>query len=327
MLLEKINKKLEKDIKNLKLPQAIRLVIIFLKPFYYNKDEKELYSKITFKANSSLSFQKSDVHLVEFIQENDDIYVEMTLNFLSIFGSQSPMPSSYSEMVLRSYEQDRILYDFLNLFNHHLQRFIYPIWEKHRYYIQYKQDLSDSFSKYLLSFLGLGNISLKSDTKLNIPKLLCYSGLLSMRFQSAQSLKTILSHYLSHKDIEIIEFIPQKYIIPLEQNSKIGMNNSTLGDNFLIGEYVIGRNNKFKILLKNTKFDDLKAYSLLGDKLTELKELISFILHEPLSFELSLEIKKDEKKEYILANEEFFLGVNSWIGLNNFDEEIKVVDC
>lgn len=326
MLLEKINDKLNKTIKNIKLAQVIRIAIVFLKPFYSNETEKNLYNNLIFKANPSLSFQKSDVSNIEFKEIDKKIVVEITLNFLSIFGSQSPMPSNYSEMVLRSYESDKILYDFLNLFNHHLQRFIYPIWEKHRYYVQYQKDLSDTFSKYILSFLGLRMNFIDKKSKINLSKLLCYSGLLNMRFQSANNIKSILRHYLSHNDLEIFEFIPQKYNIPMWQKAKLGLENSKLGEDFLIGNYVVGRNNKFKILLNNSKFEDLIAYSIFGEKIYELEELINFMVQEPLSYDLVLQIKKDEKKEFILKEESnFYLGINCWIGQNTMDEEILMI--
>lgn len=326
MLLDKVNDKLNKTIKNVKLSQAIRIVIVFLKSFYPGETEKDLYNNLIFKANPSLSFQKSDVSNIEFKEIDKKVVVEITLNFLSIFGSQSPMPSNYSEMVLRSYESDRILYDFLNLFNHHLQRFVYPIWEKHRYYVQYQKDLKDTFSRYILSFLGLRMNFLDKESKIDLTKLLSYAGLLNLRFQSANNLKSILKHYLSHKDLEIIEFIPEKYNIPSYQNIALGLENSELGENFLIGEYVVGKNNKFEILLNNSKFEDFIDYSILGQKINDLKELMNFILQEPLNYDLVLQIKKEDKKEFILENEsDFYLGVSCWIGENINDEKITMI--
>lgn len=326
MLLDKVNDKLNKTIKNVKLSQVIRIVIVFLKSFYPGETEKDLYNNLIFKANPSLSFQKSDVSNIEFKEIDKKVVVEITLNFLSIFGSQSPMPSNYSEMVLRSYESDRILYDFLNLFNHHLQRFVYPIWEKHRYYVQYQKDLKDTFSRYILSFLGLRMNFLDKESKIDLTKLLSYAGLLNLRFQSANNLKSILKHYLSHKDLEIIEFIPEKYNIPSYQNIALGLENSELGENFLIGEYVVGKNNKFEILLNNSKFEDFIDYSILGQKINDLKELMNFILQEPLNYDLVLQIKKEDKKEFILENESnFYLGVSCWIGENINDEKITMI--
>jgi len=237
------------------------------------------------------------------------------------------LPSHYSEMVLYSIDSDKILHDFLNLFNHRLQRFVYPIWEKHRYYIQYKDDLKDRFSKYILSFLGLYSQTNSSSVNLNLKKLIPYIGILSMKHKSAGTLKSILRHYLSHSDIEINQCIPSKYNIPKWQQCSLGEANMSLGGDFLIGESIVSKNSKFQVLLKNVKSEDLIKYSIRGNKMAELNELIAFSLNEPLEYEVCLEIKKEEKELFILnENDDRFLGINSWIGNSSTDEQIIMVD-
>lgn len=325
MQLEKINKDLENLIKKIPLPQAIRITCIYLRDFYPKEDFEKLYERIIFKSNPSLSFQKSEINNIEFISDNDEVKVEITLNFLGIFGSSSPLPSHYSERVLSSLENDKILYDFLNLFNHHLQRFVFPIWKKHRYYVKYKKDLNDGFSKYLLSILGFHSTK-QINSSLNLQKLIPYIGILSMKYKSAGTLKAILRHYLAHNNIEIIQCIPSKYIIPAWQLSSLGNDNISLGSDFLIGETVVSKNSKFRILLKDIKSKDIIKYSSLGDKLSQIKNLISFCLKEPLEYEVCLEIKKEEKTQFkIDEKEEKYLGINCWIGESNFDEEITMI--
>ncbi len=326
MQLAKINNRISTSVSKYILPQAIRVTIIYLKMFYPKESVENLYKKIVFKANPSLTFQKSEIKSIEFVEVNKNVKVEITLNFLGIFGSSSPLPSHYSELVLDSFETDKILYDFLNLFNHHLQRFIYPIWEKHRYYVQYRSDLRDKFSKYVLSFLGLHSNTIENNSSLNFLKLLPYVGILSMKHKSAGTLKSILRHYLSHDDIEILQCIPDKYKIPSWQYSSLGLENNSLGTNFLIGESVISKNAKFRVLLKNVDTDDLIKYSILGKKMKELDDLISFSLKEPLKYEVCLEIKEDKKTQFKLAeNSKNFLGINCWIGEAMGDEQILMV--
>lgn len=324
MQLEIINNELNESIKKTSLPQAIRVTCINLKKFYPMYSFETLYKKIRFKSNVSLSFQKSEIDKIEFIEEEKEVIAEITLNFLGIFGSSSPLPSHYSEMVLNSIDEDFVLHDFLNLFNHHLQRFVYPIWEKHRYYIQYKKDLSDKFSKYILSFLGL-HFEKDSNSKLNLQKLIPCIGILSMKHKSSGTLKSILRHYLSHDEIDIVQCISAKYKIPSWQQSSLGSSNITLGGDFLIGESIISKNLKFRILLKNVKSDEIIKYSILGEKMTQISDIISFSLNEPLEYEVCLEVKKEEKNPFILnSNEKNYLGINCWIGNSAFDEQIII---
>ncbi|AXX92435.1 type VI secretion system baseplate subunit TssG [Malaciobacter molluscorum LMG 25693] len=324
MNINSINSLLNENISKYTLPQIIRVICGYLKEHYINKTSLEVYEYIRFKSNPSLSFQKSEIAKVEFVEEKN-LKVEVTLNFLSIFGSASPMPSHYSEMVLDSLDNDKVLYDFLNLFNHHLQKFVYPIWQNYRYYIQYQNDLSDRFSKYVFSFLGLYSNRIENNSSLNLKKLLPYIGILCMKHKSSGTLKSILRHYLDHKNLEIIQCVKDKYEIPSWQQSKLGENNCGLNSSFLIGEFVESRNAKFQILLKNVKNYQLVEYSILGKKMKELKELISFSLNEPLKHEICFEIKKEEKTCLNLENNKNqFLGINTWIGQSFYDEKIII---
>ncbi len=57
-------------------------------------------------------FKKTEIANIVFIELLGEVKVEITLNFLGIFGSSSPMPSHFTEMVLDSYDSDHILQDF-----------------------------------------------------------------------------------------------------------------------------------------------------------------------------------------------------------------------
>lgn len=322
MQLELINKELNESIQQITLPQAVRLAVTYLKKFHRYEDFESLYHKIKFRSNTSLSFQKSEIHSIEFITEDEKIYCILTLNFHGIFGSSSPLPSHYSEMVMNSLDEDRVLYDFLNLFNHHLQRFIYPMWEKHRYYIQYKKDLSDRFSKYILSFLGI-NVNIKDSTTLNLAKMIPYIGLLSMKQKSIGSLTSILRHYLSYKDISIEECVLSQYMIPSWQHCALGEANIQLGKDFLIGQSVMSRNTKFRITLENATIKELIEYSILGEKSLQVQDLITFALSEHLEHEICIKINEDEKQQWqIDQNKDCYIGINCWIGEPIGNEEI-----
>lgn len=326
MNIDIINQRIKKSRFNYSLPQSIRIVCAYLNKIHPELEYEKLYNKIVFKANPSLAFQKTEIGNINFYELNKDTKVEITLNFLGIFGSSSPMPSHFTEMILDSVDSDKILHDFLNLFNHHLQRFIFPIWKKHKYYMQYRHDLKDKFSKYILSFLGLySNINIENSSSLNLQKLIPYIGILSMKHKSAGTLKAIIRHYLSHDNIDIIQCVPSKYDIPAWQYSSLGNKNISLGSDFLIGESVVSKNGKFRILLKDASNNDLIKYSILGKKMEELNELISFSLNEPLEHDVCFEIKKDNKPKMILQEDkDIYLGINSWIGNSDYDEKIII---
>ncbi|MDY0328261.1 MAG: type VI secretion system baseplate subunit TssG [Arcobacteraceae bacterium] len=313
--LEQINQSISKVKTKISLPQATRIALGYLQKIYPKLKVDEIYRKIRFKSNPSLAFQKSELANIEFIDSDDGIYVEFTVNFLSMFGSSSPLPSHYSEMILRDIDKDGVLRDFVDIFNHNLQKLIYPIWHKHKYSVVYQKDFKDYFSKYIISIIGLYSEHGAKNTKLDIKKLAPYIGILSMNQKSAGMLLPILKHYLDHKQITINQCVLSTVQIPSWQYGLLGSQNSTLGVDMLIGENIKSKSIKFSIELQSVKWDDLFEYSKFGTKLAKVNDLINFMLNEPLVYDVILNVpQKDVVNSRLSDEKSSYLGINSVIG-------------
>jgi type VI secretion system protein ImpH len=312
--IENINKRLQKVIKNITFPIAIRLIQSTLVDLFPDKNIEELYELLLFKASPSMAFQKSDIQEVIFIQANHSLRVSITVNFLSIFGASSPLPAHYNERVLDDFYNDQVLIDFLNMLNHRLKKLIYPIWERNRYYVSYNKDLSDNFSKYILSTLGLYSQYKGAKTSLNLHKLLPFSSILSMHQKSTVSLLAMLKHYFDYEDIVIEEGIISKSLLPQTQHFNLGENNSLLGENTCIGAFILSRNLKFRVHFNNITWSQLEDFTLNNKKKSELFDLIRLIQNNPLDYDIALSIPKEEIKPCTLGKTNIYLGANSWIG-------------
>jgi len=312
--LHKINGILKKKVPHLTLPSAIHVISRQLTEIYPDKSSEELYKHLNFSANSSLNFPKTEVSSILFVERNKRVEVEVELNFLSLFGAATPLPIHYAEEIREDYGDECVLLDFLNLFNHHLQKFIYPIWKEARYYVSYQKDLKDRQSKYLLSILGLYPQSQEKEAVLDFNKLLPFLGMLSLKQKSSGTLASIMRHYIGHDKISIDECVVSRATIPAWQKIGLGEEGAILGEGMIMGDFGTVSNLKFRINLYDVPWDYLEAYSLFGSKLQALKELIIFTLNEPLGFELALHIKKEQIKAYSLGSPDFKLGVNCWNG-------------
>lgn len=317
-----LNEKIRPNVIKYSLSQGVRVAMTHLKSYYPNESPTELYERLQFKSNASLSFAKSELSKIEFIETPRGKNVEIVLNFMGLFGASSPLPSHYSEMVLDSLDEDRSLHDFINLFNHHIQKMIFPIWQKQRYYIQYESTLEDKFSKYMLSLLGLYSQSKMKNSSLNFRKLLPFIGILSMKQKSARSILSIVRHYLAHDDLEIVQCIPMVEEIPSWQFSRLGDMNCSLGSDTLIGTTVRSKSSKIQILLNNVSFEMCMEYSLHGNKIRELQELMNLTVNEPLEFELCLKIPNSEIESWKLS--QHHLGINSFLGRVDKEQTIKL---
>lgn len=322
MNIEDINAELALLTRKSTLAQAVRIVLSYLRTFYPEESAETLYDRLVFKANHSLAFQKSEMAKLLFVKENEGLKVELTLNFLGIFGSSSPLPTHYSEEVLQSYDDDRVLYDFLNLFNHHLEKFVYQVWQRQRYYIQYQHDLQDKFSKYMFSLIGMHDECKQKESPLELRRLLPFLGILSMRQKSVGTLVSILRHYLDHEDIEVEQGVVTKASIPEWQQTSLGIDNISLGKDFIVGDHVKTKSGKIRIIINNITKELLYDYSIHGQKMTELDALMKLALREPIEYEVMVTLASQEVEPLMFSTH--YLGVNSWLGVTNGQKKIVI---
>lgn len=316
--LKQINDIIKKETPSLTLPLAIHLIGRYLIEFYPKKSSQELYAHVRFSANPSLAFPKSEISNIQFIENNKRVEVLLELNFSTLFGAGTPLPIHYAETIKEDYGEDQVLLDFLNLFNHHLQKFIYPIWKDARYYVSYQKNLKDKHSKQMLSILGLYPESQEKEHELDFNKLLPFLGMLSLKQKSSGTLASIMRHYIGHNAITIDECVLSRAKIPQWQKKSLGDREAILGESLICGDFVIVSNLKFRINLHDVPWEYLKDFSLFGSKLSEVNDLVSFTLNEPLGFELALHISeqniKAPKDRSLNESSDVMLGVNSWIG-------------
>ncbi len=322
MTIEEINTVLAPMTRKSTLAQAVRIALSYLRTFYPTESAETLYERLIFKANHSLAFQKSEMAKVQFLEEKEGLRVELTLNFLGIFGSSSPLPTHYSEAVLSSHDDDKVLYDFLNLFNHHLEKFVYQVWQRQRYYIQYQHDLQDKFSKYMFSLIGMHDECKQKESPLDLRRLLPFLGILSMRQKSAGTLVSILRHYLDHDDIEIEQGVVTKVMIPEWQQTSLGIGNISLGKDFTVGDHVKTKRGKIRIIINNITRELLYDYSIHGQKMKELDALMKLALREPIDYEVVVTLAPEEVDPLMLSTH--YLGVNSWLGVTDGQKKIVI---
>lgn len=289
-------------------------------------DEESAYQQcLTFEGNSALSFPKSDIEAAFFYLEQDVVKARFVLNSINLLGAGSPLPAHYYENAVFEDERGRVNRDFLNLFNSRLQGLIYPIWKKYRYYIQFQQAATDAFSARMFALIGLGYTQLRQQTRIEWARLLPYLGLLSIKVQSAAILEAVLRYYFDHQDFFIEQCVIRKVTIPVEQRNRLGVANHELSNSLVLGETVIDRRTTFRIHIKNLTWDQYHYFLPIGDGYGVLQELVSFVLREPLAYDISLSMPEQATQPLVLAStNQCRLGWTAWFGLQADEGTITI---
>lgn len=271
----------------------------------------EAHYRLLFRGNSSLGFAASDVTA---LYQVDEERLGLDTTFFGLNGAQSPLPSFLLEQIATEDEQG-VRKAFLDFFNHRLICLLYRIWRKYRYYVRFHEQATDKFSAQLFALVGLADERLRGETPINWCKMLSYSGMLAGRSRSPQVVSGIISHYFDIEDVTIKLWERRIIAIPQEQKIQLGMQNSSLGEDTVIGDSCADCMGKFVICLTGLDQTRFKDFLPSGKEYQPLMTLVEFILREQMAFDLELVIKEGETSPMQLsATNSASLGWYSFIG-------------
>ncbi|BBI64283.1 hypothetical protein HSBAA_55890 [Vreelandella sulfidaeris] len=192
--------------------------------------------------------------------------------------------------------------DFLDFFNHRLLTLVHRSWRKYRHYVRYQDDAKDGFSAAIFALVGLADSDLRGETSINWSKMLAYAGLLAGRSRSPDVVSGIVGHCFDLARVEIEEWVQRWVEIPLDQRSCMGVSGMTLGGDMVAGERVADVNGKFALCLRGLSLARFRDFLPDGEEHSPLKTLVSFVLREPLAYDLELELLESEVKPMRLGD-------------------------
>lgn len=271
---------------------------------------------LRFKVNPNLSFPPGDIRGVECADDDsEDGRVWFVLNLMGLHGAASPLPAYFAEHVAQHQDEPDALRDFLDVINHHLISIFYGIWNKYRYYLQFREHGTDINSRRFFSFIGLGHKELQGTSGLRRERLLSYMGLIAFSGEATGSLESILRHYFGHPCVHIIPCIHRQVPIPVDQQCALGVANCRLSKDFLLGGEVLDQTGKFRVLFDVLAWKRFTDFLPGGNLFSELQILVRFVLRSRLGFDVELRLKAAEIPEFIIGKASpCRLGWTTWAG-------------
>ena len=307
--------------------QAVRLFIHHISHQSENDDidkDRILEKNIRIRPELTLRFPGTDITNIEKIDKEELKYL-ITVTFLGLYGSSSPLPTFYTEDLLDEFSEEKsIKRDFLDIINYRLYPLFFRIWSKYKLFYRICEENDYKSINLLYSMQGLEDQELRKKI-FNIEKYFRYTGLMLQFPRSAEGLESMIADYFNLTDqVSILQCAQRKVMIPNDQHFIVGLSCCTLGDDSVIGEEIIDISGKFQILIRDADADTL--HSFLPDRtlFLELKQLVEFYVDQPLEWELVVELKKKKDKNSETANIETAcvgnknkkwsnLGWNTWL--------------
>ncbi|MGD9562193.1 MAG: type VI secretion system baseplate subunit TssG [Pyrinomonadaceae bacterium] len=257
---------------------------------------------VRFRSRVALDFPASEIHEFRetFDEKTDEQRLEMLVNFMGMVGVSGVLPQPYSDLLLdRIRHRDTAAWAFLDIFTHRSVSMFYRAWRKYRFPIGYERG-NDDFTGYLFDFVGLGTNGLRGRMGLADESLLPYAGLIAQKPHSCNALENVLSDYFGIP-AKIRQFSGEWLVLERSDYTKLGEQNSALGESAIAGTRVWDQQSKFRVRLGPLGFKHFQAFLPNGTAYQPMKAIVKFMVGLELDFDVSLILKRQQVPSTILT--------------------------
>jgi type VI secretion system protein ImpH len=193
---------------------------------------------------------------------------------------------------------------FFDFFNHRLLTLLHQAWRKYRYYIRFRPGADDQFSRRIFALIGLKHEATRGDTPIAWSRLLSFAGAVVLRSRSPSMLAGLIAHCFDLKDVQIRDFELRYTTINDSDRIRLGMSNGQLSESFQIGDSVRTRHCSFTIVIAGLSQERFREFLPQGENFERLRQLVVFLLRDPVPCDLELGLRQDEVPPFHLRQTE-----------------------
>ncbi|MCU0229578.1 MAG: type VI secretion system baseplate subunit TssG [Bryobacterales bacterium] len=240
-------------------------------------------------AHASMSFPASYIQNAIW---KEDAAPFLLVNFMGMTGPMGVLPHYYTTLVMdRLRAKDRVLSEFLDVFNHRMVSLFYRAWEKYHYGIAYERGGMDPFSRNLLDLVGLGTKGLQQRLGVRDETVIFYAGLMAQKPRSAVGLEQLLADYFD-VPVRVQQFVGAWYKIDSGTQCQLedwGYDVSRqLGFGALVGDEVYSHQSKIRVRMGPLTLAQYKDFLPDGAAYAPLKSLVRFWAGDWMEYEVQL---------------------------------------
>jgi type VI secretion system protein ImpH len=293
---------------------------------------------IRFRHDPALGFSVGDVSRVRVRdvpeQREDPLsptrrVFEIMTTFLGLTGTVSPLPAYMVEEVALEDEDVAARREFLDIFHHRALSLFYRLLVKLDLPREFRSDLADPWSQRVLALLGW-DAAAPFSCKLPRWRLLRLAPIFSSHVRSADGLKAVLNdlvgEHLDGAQIELELFVGQWSRLDLPLRIRLGVDNTTLGQDMFLGQSVWDRSRRFRVVIGPFTTAAYQRYLPGGDLADVVRDAVTEFLSEPLACELEVRVAADVAPAIRLTQvNPHRLGAESYLGRRKEETRIRAL--
>lgn len=249
---------------------------------------------IRLRPSASLAFPPGDLESFESLPDRPPF--RLTTTFMGLYGAHSPLPSFYAEEITKrcADDENHITRLFLDIFNHRLLSLLYRGLLKYRGHLLFQPGAADEFSWRLFALAGLSPEGVTDSTGLPAQKLLRYTGLLSQKPRSAESLRAMLGSWFHGVRVAVEQCTPRWVYLGTDLRSALGQQSCQLGNDATIGSRVRDWTGKFRVRIGPVDIETYRSFLPGSPNLRVLNNLARTATGDALEHDVELVIRKED---------------------------------
>lgn len=236
-------------------------------------------------------------------------------HFLGLFGPNGPLPLHLTEYAMdrARNERDRTFSAFVDVFHHRMLSLFHRAWADSQPTVQFDRPKDDRFGHFIGSLVGLSSGGLEHRSPLPDQLLRHFAARLLSVARNGEGLVAMLAQFF-HVPVSIGEFVTEWMRLPSESRLSLGASGqlSSLGQTTVIGEYVWGGQQRFRIRLGPLSRREFNKFLPGGEALKQLVAAVRSYVGDEKAWDLQLVLKR----EYVPAiklGKSGQLGLTSWM--------------
>jgi len=298
--------------------QAIYLAEKYSKRLHPDRDDDHFDQRgLSFRPHEYYAYPPKDIRRFEFDKDT----ITFILNFMGLYGINSPLPRCYHEEVANQQSVHGAgqvpLQNFLDIFNTRFYWLYYQAWKKYRYHLQLGGDSNNKIVQRVFSFTG--QVSPTSRLQASIPrfKLLRLSGVLSQKVRSRVGLEILLQEFFPSIDFHVREYVPHR--VELAELPQLGGAGGG-GKPFQIGRFsILGRSvvdymSRICVEVGPITFEEYLEFTPESEKAGLLRDLINLYVHDGLEYDIKFILRSESMGTIPWNDRRLRLGLSLWMG-------------
>ena len=279
---------------------------------------RDIEKMIRVRPELSLDFPESDINVIDEIADIPPHYL-LTVTFLGLYGSSSPLPTFYTEdLFLEQSEDKTIARDFIDVINSPIYHLFFKCWSKYRLFLKLVEEKDTEVLLRLFSLIGLEESKLRDKVE-NAYGMNRFSGFLTQFPRSAEVLRGLLIDRLNEPSIRIQQCVPRVAEIPEDQRCFVGQSGNVLGKDSYLGTEIDERMGKFRVQAEPLNGEAF--HTLLPDRraFRDMSSMIGYYVDQPLIWDMELFIDSNNIETTRIGHNRWSqLGWNTWVYSEKF---------